>query len=221
MRSLSIAEKPEKIRTLLFLGAHCDDIEIGCGSTVLKLVEEYPDAHYHWIVLSSNPAREKEARNSAGNFLQKVPDKTISVCDFRNGYFPYIGAEIKNYFEKLKNKIDPDLIFTHYSGDYHQDHRLTAELTWNTFRNHFILEYEIPKYDGGLGSPNVFVPASELNCNRKIEQLLRFFSSESNKSWFSDETFRGLMRLRGIESNSTSGFAEAFYSRKSILFGMD
>lgn len=208
---------PKDIKTVLFLGAHCDDIEIGCGATLQRLLAEYADLAVYWVVLSSNPVREAEARNSAGILLNGVKQKTVDVRAFRNGYFPFIGAEIKDYFELLKQDVQPDLIFTHYGQDAHQDHRLTSELTWNTFRNHLILEYEIPKYDGGLGSPNLFVPVTTQHCERKAEHLMNSFASESNKHWFTRDTFLGLMRLRGVECSAPTGYAEAFYARKLMI----
>jgi LmbE family N-acetylglucosaminyl deacetylase len=217
MFNLSLGSQENDVNSILFIGSHCDDIEIGCSGSVLKFVEKYPNALFYWVVLSSNTKRKKEAVDSAEYFLKDAKHKVIDICKFRNGYFPYIGAEIKDYFEDLKSKINPDIIFTHYGADYHQDHRITSELTWNTFRNHMILEYEIPKYDGGLNSPNMFIPVSEAICKTKIDSLMHFFASENNKQWFSEETFKGLMRIRGIECNSPSGYAEAFYCRKAVI----
>lgn len=206
-----------RLNSVLCLGAHCDDIEIGCGSMILHLAKNYPQSQFHWVVLSSNPVRAREAQRSAQLFLRGVASKTIVIKEFRNGYFPYVGAQLKDYFEDLKKTVTPDLILTHYSQDLHQDHRVTAELTWNTFRNHFILEYEIPKYDGGLGTPNFFIPAEPEHCDAKVGYLLECFSSEANKHWFTRETFLALMRLRGVECNAPSGYAEAFYCRKAML----
>jgi LmbE family N-acetylglucosaminyl deacetylase len=208
---------PATLRTALFLGAHCDDIEIGCGASVLRLIEQYPDLHIHWVVLASNPTRAAEATRSAELFLAQAKSSSVRIEAFRNGYFPYVGADIKDFFERVKKDVSPDVIFTHYGADHHQDHRVTSELTWNTFRDHFILEYEIPKYDGGLGSPNFFVPATAERCQQKVDYLDQCFASESNKQWFTRDTFLGLMRLRGIECASASGYAEAFYSRKATL----
>lgn len=210
---------PNDPKTILCIGAHCDDIEIGCGATILRLIERYPDLTFYWVVLASNPTRAQEAQRSADLLLKDVKIKTVVVRDFRNGYFPYVGAQIKDYFEQLKQKITPDLVLTHYGQDHHQDHRVTSELTWNTFRDHFILEYEIPKYDGGLGSPNFFVPLAAQQCATKADHLLNCFASESNKQWFTRETFMGLMRLRGVECNAPSGYAEAFYCRKAVMLG--
>lgn len=208
---------PKDLNTVLCIGAHCDDIEIGCGATMLQLADQRPDLTFYWVVLASNPVRAQEAQRSAALFLNNAKHKTVVVKEFRNGYFPYLGAQLKEYFEQLKTLVAPDLIFTHYSADLHQDHRVVAELTWNTFRNHFILEYEIPKYDGGLGSPNVFVPVTQQQGVVKIDHLLSCFESEASKHWFTRETFSALLRLRGVECNAASGYAEAYYCRKVVL----
>jgi LmbE family N-acetylglucosaminyl deacetylase len=204
--------------SILCLGAHADDIEIGCGGTVLRLLQTFPQARITWIVFSSNSARRKEALWSATLFLKGARSKQVVIRSYRDGFFPYQGARIKEEFERLKKRIHPDLVFTHYRKDLHQDHRLLNELTWNTFRNHFVLEYEIPKYDGDLGSPNVFVPLDESTCKRKAELLDRAFQTQRSKHWFSEGTFLALMRLRGVESNSPTRFAEAFYGRKVSLW---
>jgi LmbE family N-acetylglucosaminyl deacetylase len=206
----------KKDSKILLLGAHGDDIEIGCGGTILKLAQTYPDSYFYWVIFSASGTRLKEARKSAKLYLENIPNKKIIAKAFRDGFFPYIGAEIKDFFEQLKIDFDPDIIFTHYRYDLHQDHRLISELTWNTFRSHLILEYEIPKYDGDLGSPNLFVPLSELSCRRKIQILLDSFTSQKDKHWFTQATFEALMRLRGIESGSADTYAEAFYCRKFI-----
>lgn len=208
---------PKDLKTVLCLGAHCDDIEIGCGGTILRLIQDYPHVRVYWVVFSSDPERAAEARRSADAFLQHAAGKDIRIREFRNGYFPTVAADIKDYFEELKAAIRPDVIFTHYRHDLHQDHRLVSELTWNTFRNHLILEYEIPKYDGDLGTPNLYVPLSEAVWRRKIATLMECFASQREKQWFTSETFAALMRLRGIESNSPSGYAEAFHGRKLVL----
>jgi len=204
-------------KTLLCLGAHCDDIEIGCGGTILRLIQDYPGLDVHWIVFSSNPQRAIEARKSATEFLKDAGSQNVQIKEFRNGYFPTVRTEIKDYFEELKSTIQPDAILTHYRHDLHQDHRVLAELTWNTFRNHLILEYEIPKYDGDLGTPNLYMPLSDDHWRKKIATLMSCFPSQHDKHWFEPETFSALMRLRGIESNAPSGYAEAFYSRKAVL----
>ncbi|MBW4423586.1 MAG: PIG-L family deacetylase [Nostoc desertorum CM1-VF14] len=202
---------------VLCLGAHCDDIEIGCGGTILKLIETYPNIIFYWVVFSSNLEREKEAYNSANKFLRNTNIKNIVIKQFQDGFFPFIGIEIKHFFEELKQEYSPDLIFTHYRQDLHQDHRLISEFTWNTFRNNLILEYEIPKYDGDLGNPNFFVNLNEEICQNKIQYILDSFPSQNNKQWFTEETFRSILRLRGVESNSPNKYAEAFYCRKVVF----
>lgn len=202
---------------VLCLGAHCDDIEIGCGGTVLTLAAAKREIEICWVVFSSDENRKLEALNSANSFLGNIPNHKLIVHRFRDGFLPYSGGEVKERFEQLKTEFLPDLILTHYSQDLHQDHRLVSELTWNTFRNHLILEYEIPKYDGDFGSPNLFVPLSKPAYERKIETVLSAFRSQINKQWFSREVFLSIMRLRGMEANAPSGYAEGFYCRKSVL----
>jgi LmbE family N-acetylglucosaminyl deacetylase len=201
---------------LLCLGAHSDDIEIGCAGTVLKLKEQYPNLVIDWAVFAAAGVRAEEAQRSAAGLLAGS-DHRIFLHEFRDGFFPYAGEEIKSAFEEIKRHVSPDLIFTHYRHDRHQDHRIVSDLTWNTFRNHVIWEYEIPKYDGDLGSPNVFVQLEQSLCDRKIEHLENHFGSQSNKSWYESDTFLSLMRLRGVESNAPSRYAEAFYSRKMVF----
>ena len=203
--------------TILLLGAHCDDIEIGCGATVRRLVEAHPDACYQWVVFSSDEERAAEARRAAGEFLRGAERVHVEVEDFRDGYLPYEGGKVKDHFEALKRRVRPDVVFTHYRHDAHQDHRLLCELTWNTFRDHLILEYEVPKYDGDMGRPNLFVPIDEEIRRRKVEHLLTHFDTQLSRRWFTEDLFTGLLRLRGMECNSPSNFAEAFYSRKTVL----
>ncbi|HET9486131.1 MAG TPA: PIG-L deacetylase family protein [Chryseosolibacter sp.] len=200
---------------LLFLGAHCDDIEIGCGGSILKIIKQYPVEHIQWVVFTSTPARRKEAERSAEYFLKGVKGKEIVVRDFSDGILPQQAGEVKSYFEMIKKAYDPDIVFTHYRQDLHQDHRLINELTWNTFRNHFILEYEIQKYDGDLGRPSFFVPIDEDTATCKVQAILEYFITQSTKHWFDQETFLALMRIRGLES--ATRYAEAFYMRKGIL----
>jgi LmbE family N-acetylglucosaminyl deacetylase len=216
---LSLALPPARLGRLklLCLGAHADDIEIGCGGTVLRLAVEVPDLIVRWIVFSGAGLREAEARNSAAAFLENVSEKQIEVLGFRDGYFPFQGADIKDCFEALKRAFDPSLILTHWQGDAHQDHRLLAEFTHNTFRDHLVLEYEIPKYDGDLGNPAFFVLLSQAQLRRKVEIIARHFPSQRGRSWFSDETFRAIARLRGIGCNAPEGLAEAFYARKIVF----
>jgi LmbE family N-acetylglucosaminyl deacetylase len=201
----------------LFVGAHCDDIEIGCGGTTIELLKRHPRAEIHWVVLSSEGVRKREAQRAARSLLRAAREPTIEIMDFRGAYFPSESAAIKDYFEKLKQAVSPDVIFSHCREELHQDHRIVGELVWNTFRDHMILEYEIPKYDGGLGSPSVFVPLPKATVKRKVDLLMRTFTSQTGKQWFTPDTFMALMRLRGVECNSSSGYAEAFFARK-ILF---
>jgi LmbE family N-acetylglucosaminyl deacetylase len=202
---------------VLAIGAHADDIEIGCGGTLLRLAESDPGATVTWIVLSGDGERANEARASAEDILSGFASQRVEVESFRDGYFPFEGAEIKDYFERLKTEVSPDVVFTHQRLDLHQDHRLVCELTWNTFRDHLVLEYEIPKYDGDIGSPNLFVPLSESISSRKIEALLTHFASQRGKRWFTRDLFEASLRLRGMESNAPVGRAEAFYARKLVL----
>ncbi len=210
-------ENKDSIYRVLCLGSHADDIEIGCGGTILKLIKTYPNIEFNWVVFSSDSQREREAYESAKMFLSKAQEKNIVIKKFRDGFFPFIGIEIKEFFEQLKQDVHPDIILTHYRNDLHQDHRLISDLTWNTFRNHLILEYEIPKYDADLGSPNFFVHLDDLICQEKIKYILESFESQKGKHWFAEETFLSLLRLRGIESNAPSKYAEAFYCRKVVF----
>jgi LmbE family N-acetylglucosaminyl deacetylase len=207
----------DNVRNILCLGAHSDDIEIGCGGTILKLARDCSGLNVWWVVFSAEGDRSREARLSATKFLAGVARKKVVIRQFRGSYFPFEGAKIKDSFERLKRAFEPDLIFTHYRDDRHQDHRLLSDLAWNTFRDHLILEYEIPKYDGDLGAPNLFVLLDEELCRRKVEYVCRFFQTQRNKHWFTKETFLSLMRLRGIECASGTNYAEAFYCRKIVL----
>lgn len=202
---------------LLCIGAHCDDIDIGCGATLLTWLRACKGLHVDWVVLSGNDVREAEARESAGRFLAAAGSANVVVQRFRNGYFPSVVPEIKDYFEQLKAGPRPDLVLTHYRHDLHQDHRTVSELTWNTFRDHLILEYEIPKYDGDLGQPNVFVEVDEATAAEKIDILMESFASETEKNWFDERTFAAMLRLRGVECQSRNGLAEGFYGRKLRL----
>ena len=209
--------KFERVSKVLCLGAHADDIEIGCGGTILRLLSERPGLSVSWVVFSADRFRAVEAKRSARCFLKGAGRQKVIVKDFRESFFPFRGEAIKEYFEELKGMVQPDLIFTHYREDRHQDHRLLSDLTWNTFRDHVILEYEIPKYDGDLGNPNFYVPLEEEFCRRKIEHVCRFFQTQNNKHWFTADTFLALMRLRGIECAAKTKYAEAFYARKLVL----
>ncbi|MGH7681358.1 MAG: PIG-L deacetylase family protein [Candidatus Eiseniibacteriota bacterium] len=202
--------------TILCLGAHCDDIEIGCGGTLLQLLRARRDIAVRWVVFSSNKTRAREAATAAGLFLKHARAKSVRIEAFRDGHFPYQGAEIKSYFETLKRETTPDLIFTHYRDDRHQDHRMVSDTTWQTFRDATILEYEIPKYDGDFGTPNVFAPLNAAICERKIRYIVRSYRTQHAKPWFTEETLRAVLRLRGVESRAPR-YAEAFYGRKLIL----
>jgi len=201
---------------VLCLGAHCDDIEIGCGGTLLRLIAEHHRVEVMWVVFCSNDIRAAEARNAAHSFLNGAVKQTVTIKDQRDGFLPYYAVDVKEFFEELKNKFSPDLIFTHYRDDRHQDHRLISDLTWNTWRDHVILEYEIPKYDGDLGSPNFFVSLSESLCSKKAELVFECFPSQKSKHWFQPETFLSLARIRGIESCAPESYAEGFYARKIV-----
>lgn len=215
MRTWSIASGSSP-KSILAIGAHSDDIEIGAGGTLRWLRDRFPDAGVHWIVLSAPGDRALEARRSAVSILGNASIHSVDTHDFRDGFFPYDGARVKDAFERLKTVTTPELILTHHGDDRHQDHRLVSELTWNTFRDHMILEYEVPKYDGGLGSPNFFVPLPTDIVEKKVDGLIEHFGSQRSKGWFTKDTFLGLMRLRGIECRSPSGYAEAFYVRKGV-----
>lgn len=202
---------------ILCLGAHCDDIEIGCGGAVLRLLSERPGSTVRWVAFASNPAREAEARAGAGAFLEQAADRQVVIHKFRDGYLPFQGAEVKDAFEAAKADFRPDVVLTHHRHDRHQDHRMVAELTWNTYRDHLILEYEIPKYEGDLGTPNLYLPLPEPVARRKIELILRSYPSQAGKRWFRPETFEAVLRLRGIECNAPEGFAEAFHATKVVV----
>ena len=204
-------------KNLLFLGAHSDDIEIGAGGTLLKLIEQAGDLEICWVVFSAPGLRADEARLSADGFLNGIKRKQVKIGSFRESYFPSEWPSIKEWFEEIKATFVPDVVFTHYRDDRHQDHRVLSDLAWNTFRNHLVLEYEILKYDGDLGQPNLFVPISEQVCDRKIELLMKHFKTQSTKHWFTADTFQAMHRIRGIECASPTGRAEAFYCRKIVL----
>lgn len=212
-----ITSKLRNVRRILCLGAHSDDIEIGCGGTILSLVAGSDRIEYYWLVLCADSDRAREARQSANAFLKGVRKRTVVVKSFRDGFLPYAGVPVKECFEELKELFSPDLIFTHFRHDLHQDHRLVCELTWNTFRDHLILEYEIPKYDGDLQQPNLFMPLSDAVRKKKTRMLMRHFGTQRNKHWFFEDLFDGLMRLRGVEAKSPTRYAEGFHCRKMIL----
>jgi len=217
MLTLSLRNTRPAVSHVLCLGAHADDIEIGCGGTMLTLLEADPSLAVTWVVFSAEGERAEEARRSAENFLAGAASRQILIHSFRDGFFPYSGSQIKEAFEELASRVTPDLVFTHYRHDLHQDHRVLAELTLNTFRNHFVLEYEIPKYDGDLSQPNVFVPLEASLCHSKVDLILTSFKTQANKRWFSEDLFRSLLRLRGMECNAPSNYAEAFHGRKLVV----
>jgi LmbE family N-acetylglucosaminyl deacetylase len=208
---------PSKPLNLLCLGAHADDIEIGCGGTILRLLRERPGCTVNWVVFAANPVREAEARASAASFLTSAATSEVTVHHFRESYFPSVVSEIKDAFESLKRAYKPDLVLCHRKVDAHQDHRVIAELVWNTYRDHAIWEYEIPKYDGDLGLPNVYVPLSRADADSKVELILKHFASQATRAWFRPDTFDSVMGLRGIECNAPEARAEGFYVRKLVI----
>jgi LmbE family N-acetylglucosaminyl deacetylase len=205
----------KQVRRLLCVGAHSDDIEIGAGATIMRIVRENPDVAVTWCVLSGNETRHEEARRAAAQVLGKDVKPTILLSRFVDSRFPAQREEIKEFFEQNLKSADPDLILTHRRDDAHQDHRLVNELTWNTYRSHQIWEYEIPKWDGDLMQPNLYVPVESQDVDAKVAVLRDVFSSQRNKHWFDEETFRGLMRIRGLESNTR--YSEAFFARKFVV----
>jgi LmbE family N-acetylglucosaminyl deacetylase len=217
MHSLTLQRDSKFPLQILCLGAHSDDIEIGCGGTILRLAHQYSNCTFHWVVFNAIGPRATEARRGAKLFAGKKVSRTLVLKTFQDGFMPFVGSEVKEVFEDLKKKVSPDLIFTHNGKDAHQDHRFLAQLTWNTFRDHLILEYEIPKYDGDLGQPSVFIPLADVVSKKKIHYIIDTFQSQRSKRWFEESTFLSLMRLRGMECNAPSGYAEAFYSRKIVL----
>ena len=218
MRALRFAAKHAGPLQVLCLGAHCDDIEIGCGGTLLTLARQDPGLAVEWVVLSGDDERAREAQRSADAFLAGVAARRLVVERFRDGYLPYQGERVKDYFEALKARVDPDVVFTPYRDDWHQDHRFVAELTWSTFRDHVILEYETPKYDPEPdGAPNLLVPLDDDVAEAKVRHLLACYASQASKPWFTRDVFVGALRLRGIQARAR--FAEAFYARKLVLTG--
>jgi LmbE family N-acetylglucosaminyl deacetylase len=204
----------QSARRILCLGAHSDDIEIGAGGVLLELAEKRSDLQVWWVVFSAPGERAAEAQASANDFLSAVPNREIKIGAFSESYFPNEWPFIKDWFEQIKTQFDPEIIFTHYRNDRHQDHRVLSDLSWNTFRNHLILEYEILKYDGDLGQPNVFVPLSEKSATHKVELLLKHFQTQTKKHWFTGDTFEAMHRIRGVECAAIR--AEAFYGRKLV-----
>lgn len=213
MLALDLA-RPGKALSILAIGAHSDDIEIGAGGAILSWIASGAQVSVDWCVASAAGGRAEEARASAADFLGGAARADVHLAEFRDGYLPAERSAVKDWVEGLK-ALSPDVILTHQRNDAHQDHRLISELTWNTFRDHLILEYEIPKWDGDLGQPNAYVPLADAILSRKIELLHRHFGSQRSKAWFDDETFRGLARIRGVECRTR--YAEAFYARKLML----
>jgi len=203
------------VREVLCLGAHSDDIEIGCGGTILELLATNRGVRVTWVVFSGDARREAEARRAARRFLKDARSSEVFVLKHRDGFFPSQTTDIKEFFEELKRTTRPDVIFTHYRHDRHQDHRTISDLAWNTFRNHLVLEYEIPKYDGDLGIPNVFVPVSRRFARRKVNDICSMFETQQGQHWFTPDLFFGLMRVRGIECGAE--YAEAFHARKAVV----
>jgi LmbE family N-acetylglucosaminyl deacetylase len=202
---------------VLCLGAHSDDVEIGCSGTVMRLLAEHPGCAVHWVVFSASPERSHEARAAAADVLAQAGSATVEVRAFRESFFPAAWSDIKTAFEEIRRAFEPDVVFCHRTADLHQDHRVVGELAWNTFRDHLVLEYEIPKYEGDLGSPNVYVPLPRELAELKVELLRRHFASQSTRRWFRPDTFHGLMSIRGVECNAPDGRAEAFHARKITL----
>jgi LmbE family N-acetylglucosaminyl deacetylase len=202
---------------VLCLGAHSDDIEIGAGGTLLSWMDQGIRLDVRWCVLSGAGEREREAKASARDFLAAAESREIEVLNFRDGFFPEQGERIKLWFEALKNRVDPDVIISHRQDDAHQDHRQVARLAWNTFRDHLILEYEIPKWDGDMARPNMYMPVPAHIFKRKVELLISHFASQRAKQWFDAETFFGLARLRGMECRADERYAEGFVARKLVL----
>jgi LmbE family N-acetylglucosaminyl deacetylase len=202
---------------LLCLGAHSDDIEIGCGGAVLRWLAEVPEVHVTWVVLSAPGERADEARRSAQALLKGAASVEVVIGDFTDAHFPSETARLKAFLSDIARRTPADVVLTHRLEDRHQDHRTVGELTWQTWRDHLVLEYEIPKYEGDLGQPNVYVPLPTEIAQRKVQHLMAHFGTQRSKGWFTEATFQGLMALRGIECRAPSGQAEAFHARKVVL----
>lgn len=216
MRRFWLTGAPGERVKVLCLGAHSDDIEIGVGGTILTWLAAGLDLDVTWCVLSGGGSRRAEAEASATAFLTGAVS-LVEVADFSDSLFPAQFQAIKNWFEDLRGRVDPDVIFTHTADDSHQDHRLVQKITWNTFRDHQIFEYEIPKWEGDLGRMNAYVPLSAEVVDRKVEYLKRYFESQRRKDWFDEATFRSLAHLRGNECRAPDRLAEAFRVRKMII----
>jgi LmbE family N-acetylglucosaminyl deacetylase len=216
MKPLTIAQKSQPL-SLLCIGAHADDIEIGAGGTILTGIAKGVELHVHWSVLSAQGSRRDEAITGASMFLEGAKSRRVEIAEFRDGYFPCQRESIKNWFEDLKGRCNPDIILTHHIDDKHQDHRLAAELTYNTFRDHLVLGFEIPKWDGDLSRPNAYIALSEATMMQKIALTFEVFDTQRSKEWFDEGVFRGLARLRGMESRAPERYAEAFHASKFAL----
>jgi LmbE family N-acetylglucosaminyl deacetylase len=216
MKALRLAGRGDRL-SVLCLGAHSDDIEIGAGGTLLSWLDQGIRLDVHWCVLSGVDERGREAKASAADFLAAAAGRSVEIMKFRDGFFPEQGDQIKVWFEGLKDRVNPDVILTHRQDDAHQDHRQVSRLVWNTFRDHLVLEYEIPKWDGDMGRPNFYVPVSASVMQRKLDLLMTHFGSQRSKQWFDAETFLGLARLRGMECRADERYAEAFVARKVSL----
>ena len=201
---------------VLCIGAHCDDIEIGCGGTVLAIQRRYARCKVHFLVLTSTPARRAEATAAAKALVKRSARGQVRICEMPDGLLPAHFVAVKAEFERMKKMVNPDLVLTHHALDRHQDHSLISHVTWQTFRDHLIWEYEIPKFDGDLVTPNMYVPLPSALAARKIALVMRTFSSQLSKPWFKAENLEATMRLRGLESRSRSGYAEAFHCRKLL-----
>lgn len=220
MLALDLATSPPSAKgrlDVLCIGAHCDDIEIGCGGTVLALQRRYPHCRMHWLILTSVPARRSEAMAAARAFIKPACRGETMICDFPDGLLPGHLAQVKQCFEALKARVDPDLILTHHGRDRHQDHSLVSQVSWQTFRDHLIWEYEIPKYDGDLSTPTMYVILSAATAARKIRAIVKTFASQQGKSWFTADNLMAMLRLRGLECRSPSGLAEGFHCRKLVF----
>jgi len=215
MKPLGLARPGERL-SVLCIGAHSDDIEIGAGATLLGWLDRGIRLDVHWVVLGAVGRRAEEARASARAFLGNAAG-IIDLAEFRDGFFPQQGQALKTWFEALKGRASPDLVLSHWRDDAHQDHREVSQLTWNTFRDHTILEYEIPKWDGDAGRPNVYLPTTRALVQRKARLLQDHFGSQKSKDWFDEDVFLGLARLRGMECRAPDGFAEAFHARKLTI----
>jgi LmbE family N-acetylglucosaminyl deacetylase len=220
MLSLVPDLKGSRALRVLCIGAHCDDIEIGCGGTLRALQDQRKKIVIDWALLSGSAQRAAESTKAMSLLVAPRARGEIRFGEFADGRFPADYARIKEYFESLKNLPRPDIIFCHERDDRHQDHRIVNEMVWNTFRDHLVLEFEIPKWDGGLGQPNTYVPVTAKQAKAKVSALLKAHRSQATRDWFTEDTFLALMRLRGIECRSESGLAEAFHGRKLRVAGI-